>query len=98
MSTVSRVISTLVALGAGMAIAWVDTRPTWDDTGITAMAVMGVAAAGSLARLPGWLAAVCAAGPLIAAEISGGPAVLISVPFAVVGAYAVVFFLSARRP
>lgn len=91
MSTLLRVISAAVVLGAGVAIAWVDTRPTWDDTGVTAMAVMAVAAVGSLARVPAWLATVCAVGPLLVAEISGGQGVLLAVPFALAGAYAGVF-------
>jgi hypothetical protein len=30
----------IVALGLGLLIAFVDTRPTWDDTGITVMALL----------------------------------------------------------
>ena len=37
----------LLALAAGLAIGWVDSRPTWDDTGITAGAI--VLAAGAIA-------------------------------------------------
>jgi len=33
-----------VALSLGLLIAWVDTRPTWDDTGITAAAIFAVTA------------------------------------------------------
>ncbi|HUR21137.1 MAG TPA: hypothetical protein VMZ90_10040 [Vicinamibacterales bacterium] len=76
---------------AGMAIAWVDSRPTWDDTGVTALAVMTLAAAGSLARVPAWLSAGLTVGPLLIAELSGGAGVLLAVPFALVGAYAGAF-------
>src|SRR5258708_5837860 len=30
----------VVALGLGLAIAYVDSRPNWDDTGITAAAIL----------------------------------------------------------
>jgi len=35
----------LFAVGLGGSIAYVDSRPTWDDTGITALALFLVAAA-----------------------------------------------------
>jgi hypothetical protein len=57
-----------VALIAGAAIAWVDTRPTWDDTGITAGALVLVAGLTSFAGMRPWLAAALVAGPLIVAE------------------------------
>lgn len=33
-----------LAIGLGLGIAWVDSRPTWDDTGITAGAIFIVTA------------------------------------------------------
>jgi hypothetical protein len=30
----------VLAVGVGLAIAYVDSRPTWDDTGITAAAIL----------------------------------------------------------
>jgi hypothetical protein len=30
----------VVALGLGLAIAYVDSRPNWDDTGVTAAAIL----------------------------------------------------------
>jgi len=35
----------LVAVLGGLAIAYVDLRPTWDDAGITAMAMLSLAGA-----------------------------------------------------
>jgi hypothetical protein len=32
-------ILSIIALLAGLFIAWVDTRPTWDDAGLTAAAI-----------------------------------------------------------
>jgi hypothetical protein len=34
----------VAAIVAGLGIAWVDTRPGWDDTGISALAVVAVCA------------------------------------------------------
>ena len=52
------------ALVIGLFIAWMDTRPTWDDTGVTAGALLiGSGLAGFLG-LPFALAAAFVAGPL----------------------------------
>jgi len=85
----------VLVLGAGVAIAWADTRPGWDDTGITAFAVLITAALGALLRVPPWLAAILVAGPLLAAELSNGTGVLLAIPFALIGAYAGAFFRRA---
>jgi hypothetical protein len=84
-------IASALILCAGLAIAWVDTRPRWDDTGITAGALAIVAAMGSLARVPPWLVAALVAGPILVAELSGGTGVLLAIPFALAGAYAGAF-------
>lgn len=76
-----------ITLCAGLAIVWTDSRPGWDDTGITAGAVLIAAAAASLARIRPWLAATLIAGPMVAVEISGGTGVLLAVPIAIAGAY-----------
>ena len=80
-------IASALALCAGLTIAWIDTRPRWDDTGITAGALAIAAALGSLARVPPWLVATLVAGPILVAELSGGTGVLLAVPFALAGAY-----------
>ena len=76
-----------LTLCAGIAIACLDTRPQWDDTGITAAALMSAAAAGSFAKVPPWMAAALVAGPILVAEISGGGGVLLAIPFALAGAH-----------
>ncbi len=86
-----RVLASALTLCAGSAIAWVDTRPRWDDTGITAAALVIAAAAGAMARVPPWLAAALVAGPVVAAELTRATGVLLAIPFAVVGAYAGAF-------
>jgi hypothetical protein len=84
---VNRLISSALSLCAGIAIAWVDTRPRWDDTGVTAGALLLASAAASLARVPPWLAAVLVAGPILVAELPRGTGVLLAIPFALAGAY-----------
>jgi uncharacterized membrane protein len=33
-----------LSIGLGLLIAWIDSRPTWDDTGVTAAMILVVAA------------------------------------------------------
>jgi len=88
-----RGIAALLALGLGCAIAWMDTRPGWDDTGITA-GVIGIASGlAAFLGLPWALAAALVAGPILAAELPRGGGVLLAAPFAVAGA----FFASRLR-
>jgi hypothetical protein len=84
-----------LVLCAGIGIAWLDTRPSWDDTGVTAAALFIVAAAASLAQVPPWLASVLVAGPILFAELSGNNGVLLSIPFALAGACAGAFIRHA---
>jgi hypothetical protein len=89
------VLAATLTLCAGLAIAWVDTRPHWDDTGITAGAVLLAAAAGSLAGAPPWLAAALAALPMVVVERSTGP--VLAIPIALAGAYAAALVRRAVR-
>jgi hypothetical protein len=84
-------LGSALALCAGMGIAWVDSRPGWDDTGVTAGALVIAAALASLARVPPWLAAVLVAGPVLAAELPVGMGVLLAIPLALAGACAGAF-------
>lgn len=46
----------ILAIATGLAIAWVDSRPTWDDTGITVlMILLSAMAFGFLASEKPWL-------------------------------------------
>lgn len=80
-------IATLV----GVAIAYVDSRPTWDDTGVTAAALLlaAFAAAAVAGRWP-WLWALLVGGWIPAAAIAAGrdPSAALALVFAVIGAYA----------
>jgi hypothetical protein len=78
----------VIALAVGIAIAWVDSRPTWDDTGITAVSLLGAAAI--ITALSGrrplvWALLVGAWTPLLKIPASGNPAPLLALGFAVVG-------------
>jgi hypothetical protein len=76
-----------VALAAGFAIAWMDTRPHWDDTGVTAGALLLSAALASMWGIRPWLSTILVVAPLVAFEISGGAKILIAVLFPLIGAY-----------
>ena len=78
-------------LSLGIALAWVDTRPRWDDTGVTVFAVLLLAAAGAAAGLRPWLSAALVFVPLLAAELAGGMAVLVAAPIALAGGFAGAF-------
>lgn len=71
----------------GGAIAWVDTRSGWNDTDLTAGALLVVAGIAALSGLRWWLAAVLVVGPLLLAEIRGAGWGLVLAPvFAFAGA------------
>jgi hypothetical protein len=75
-----------MALAAGAAITWMDTRPGWDDAGITAGCVFLASALTSVAGARPWLVVLLVAGPMVGAEIAGGYGVLIAVVIAAFGA------------
>lgn len=81
----------IFALAAGLGIAWADSRPTWDDTGVTAAAIVSAAGLAALAGVRPWLAPVLVAAPVVLAEISGGFGVLLAIPFACAGGFAGAF-------
>jgi hypothetical protein len=88
------VFALVAAAAAGIAIAYIDSRPGWDDTGITAFGLLGAALVIALAspRRP-WLTAL-AVGIWIPAHAwarSGDPkslVMLVVVGFPLAGAYA----------
>jgi len=79
----------VAAVGIGLAIGYVDAQPTWDDTGITVSLLLLTSAviAGLSGRRP-WLWALLLGGwvPIFEAWGSGGPASLIALLVAAVGA------------
>ena len=92
-----------LALRAGRVLAWVDTRPTWDDTGVSALLVALLAGLAAAVGVPAWLAGLGAAGPLVVAGLLAGnpPALIALVPAAlgaVVGALVHRAIRLARHP
>jgi len=61
-----------VVVEHGTGIAWVGTRPTWDDTGVTAGALLLMAAFAAGAGLRWWGAALLVAASIVVAEVSSG--------------------------
>jgi hypothetical protein len=67
-SALPTVVIGTFALAVGCGIAWVDTRPTWDDGGVTAAALQLAGGLAAVLRLRWWLAALLVAGPIAFAE------------------------------
>jgi hypothetical protein len=81
----------LIAAPLGLAIASVDARPTWDDTGITAGVVLVSAfVVSALAGRRPWLWALLVGVwvPAITILNGGDPAAFLALGFALAGAYA----------
>jgi hypothetical protein len=79
----------VAALAVGAAIGWIDSRPTWDDTGVTVAAL--VTAAALFAALSGrrpwlWAIAVGVWAPLFEMGGPAGVASFAALAFAAVGA------------
>jgi hypothetical protein len=93
----------MLAAALGWCIAWVDPRPTWDDTGVTAIALVVVAAAlGWLRPQRPWVWALLIGGwiPLLESGWRPQPAnggVLPSLAVAGLGAYAGAFGRRLQR-
>jgi hypothetical protein len=80
-----------VALGLGGLIAWVDSRPNWDDSGVTAAAILaccGILGAVRPARPWLWALAVGLWIPAHGIAMKGNFGALLVLPIAFAGAYA----------
>ena len=80
-----------LAIGAGLAIAVLDSRPGWDDTGITAVLLVAAAFASTvLAGRRPWLWAVLVGGwiPMLEIPSSGQPGSAVALLFSAAGALA----------
>ena len=93
-----RIVAPLIAAAiVGVTMAWVDSRPSWDDTGITVAAITLASAilAGIAGRRP-WLFAlfVSAPTPLLELATGGSSGSLAALLFA--AARATVGWLAAR--
>jgi hypothetical protein len=79
------------AVVLGLLIAYVDSRPNWDDTGVTAAAVFAVAGLwGVLGPERPWLWALAVGGwiPVVGIVTTGNYGSLLALAVAFAGAYA----------
>lgn len=91
----------LAAVCAGLGVAYVDSRPTWDDTGVTAGVVSFLAAASSAiaGRRPWlWALLVGAWTPVLEIPLSRQYASLLVLVFAAAGAALGYGVVRALRP
>src|SRR3954470_17661477 len=91
----------VVALGVGGLIAYVDSRPGWDDTGVTALAVLvGCGLLGAIGPDRPWLWALAVGSwiPIFGIMGSGNYGALLALPVAFAGAYAGQALRSGSRP
>jgi len=84
------IFSLILAIAMGLVIAWIDSRPKWDDAGITALMVLAASAlCAFLASRRPWLIAL-AAGiwiPLSGILSSGNFGSLLAIIPAFIGAF-----------
>ena len=92
------IIILLLATITGLAIAWIDSRPNWDDTGISVMMVLVASTLfGYLSPQKQWLTAlaVCVWIPLASIVVSNNFGALIALIPGFIGAY-FGYFVKAR--
>lgn len=90
-------VAAAVAVIGGLAIAYVDSRPSYDDTGVTAVLLITVAAiSAAIGGKRPWLWATLVGGwtPLIEIATGGSTGSLLALVFAAAGA--AVGYLAAR--
>lgn len=91
----------LLAIAVGLFIGWVDSRPTWDDAGITAgMIFLAAALFGALrpSRAAVWALAVGAWVPLFGIAMHRNFGSLLALAVAFFGAYAGALARKALAP
>lgn len=89
-----------IALMLGLAIAYIDSRPTWDDAGVTALAiVLSCALCAALAQSRPWLYALAIGTwiPLVGVITASNYGSLLVLPFSFAGAFAGVALRNAIR-
>ena len=92
------------ALACGAFLAWMDSSPGWDDTGVTVgLVLLASAAFGAMNPAWAWAAALAVGGciPVVEIPTSHNPAALAALAFAFAGAYGGALarrLLSPRRP
>lgn len=95
-----QLVLVVIALAAGLSLAWVDTRPHFDDTGVLVMLLIGISIpiAAASGRWP-WLWAVLIGAPVPIAELvgAGSPASLVALGCSALGAAAGWFLARGLR-
>ena len=79
-----------MAIALGLSLAYIDSRPSWDDTGITAgLLVLVTATFGALAPQRPWVWAICVGGwiPVFAILTRSNYGSVMALAFAFAGAY-----------
>lgn len=82
---------TVAAVAVGFGIAWIDSRPTWDDAGVTAFAIfLTTMIFGGMRPQHAWLSALAVGMwiPLLGVIRSGNYGSVLALVFAFAGAYA----------
>jgi hypothetical protein len=80
----------IFALVSGLIIAWIDTRPHWDDTGVTiGLLLLTSTICGAWSRSLSWLWGLIIGGIVFTANaaMSGNYESIVAVIVAIVGAY-----------
>ena len=89
--TVISLMLLAAALAGGLFIAWIDSRPSWDDTGITAGLILSFAAMlGTASPRRPWVWALAVGGwtSLAGLLLKGDAATLLALAAGMAGAYA----------
>ena len=80
----------ILSVASGSMIAWIDTRPNWDDTGITVgLILISTVVCGGLSPSRAWLWALIVGGTVFVANfvLHGDYGSAIALGVALVGAY-----------
>ena len=86
-----RLVLLIVALALGFLVTYVDSRPNWDDTGVTALAILitcGILGAAGPRQPWLWALAVGAWIPILGVVRAQNYGSLLALAFAFAGAYA----------
>lgn len=84
----------VISITLGILIAWVDSRPNWDDTGITAMAILattGIISYINPSKPLLWALTISAWIPFWGIINTQNYSSLLAIVFGLIGAYAGVF-------
>lgn len=90
----------ILSIIAGSAIGWIDSRPNWDDTGVTVgLIIISTAIMGGIMPEHAWLWGLVTGGIVSAMDImlAANYGSLLAVAFAISGAYLGLLFTRITR-